>query len=64
MMNISALNVNRCYDCRDICTKDYYLMTVQSEDGNRMRVPIHRECYERAVHGGVPIYPERKLKCD
>lgn len=49
-----------CYDCGDICTHDWEYHDVLSETGNSMRLAFHRKCWERAILGGPPIYPERK----
>jgi hypothetical protein len=55
-----SLKIDRCYDCRDVCTKDYKYIYIRSEDGNLMRIAIHYKCHERATKGGEPIYPERE----
>lgn len=50
--------MSKCYDCRQECTKDYEYIDVLSEDGNQIRVAIHKLCHARALNGGEPVYPE------
>jgi hypothetical protein len=37
-------DMKRCYDCRDVVTKDYYMWEILSEDGGE---PVYPERGER-----------------